>query len=169
MSNNFCSIDDVTSSGNNSNRNLLDNLNFMNFHLLQNTNSIDKNSSSVSSSSPLSSSAAVNYHSAYRLQSNNLDFTNNLVSNKIVKDLVIPTGRSITGINYKKKLNTTTSLDLEGMGSQTKTFGNGEGKNNFYLIFILMWDIAGLGTIHVKFEFELCLLIKRSKSNILIT
>lgn len=136
MSNNFCSIDDVTSSGNNSNRNLLDNLNFMNFHLLQNSNncnsSIDKNSSSVSSSSPSSSSAAVNYHWK-NLQSNNLDFTNNLISNncKIVKDLVIPTGRSITGINYKKKLNTTTSLDLEGMGSQTKTFGNGEGENFF--------------------------------------
>lgn len=139
MSNNFCSIDDVTSSGNNSNRNLLDNLNFMNFHLLQNTNSIDKNSSSISSSSPSSSSAAVNYHWK-NLQSNNLDFTNNLISNncKIVKDLVIPTGRSITGINYKKKLNTTTSLDLEGMGSQTKTFGNGEGKN-FFFVLIGFW------------------------------
>lgn len=128
MSNNFCSIDDVTTSGNNSNRNLLDNLNFMNFHLLQQQNStIDKNSSSGTSSSPSSSSAAINYH--WKQQNQNLDFTNNLISNncKIVKDLVIPTGRSITGINYKKKLNTTTSLDLsEGMGSQTKTFGNGE-------------------------------------------
>lgn len=133
MSNNFCSIDDVTtSSGNNSNRNLLDNLNFMNFHLLQNnSNSIDKKSTnSVSSSSPSASSAAVNYHWNNLQTSNNLDFTNNLISNncKIGKDnnIVIPTGRSITGINYKKKL-TTTSLDLEGMGSQTKTFGNGEG------------------------------------------
>lgn len=142
MSNNFCSIDDVQSSGNNSNRNLLDNLNFMNFHLLQNNssncnNSTDKNSSSVASSP--SSSSAVNYHWKNLQQSNNLDFTNNLISNncKIVKDLVIPTGRSITGINYKKKLNTTTSLDLEGMGSQTKSFGNGEGKKSCFLIFNL--------------------------------